>query len=143
MIAALGTIAKSGTASFLEQMAAADASKDEKAQISLIGQFGVGFYAAFMVAEKVEVVSLKAGSQAACRWESDGKTGFATGPATRPASGTDIILHLKKDAREFADEQRISWLVSKYSDHIGYPVIWVGGEAGQAAEFGCSPVDPR
>ena len=130
MVAALGTIAKSGTASFLEQMAAADASKDETAQISLIGQFGVGFYAAFMVAEKVEVISLKAGSQTACRWESDGKTGFSTGPATRPASGTDIILHLKKDAREFADEQRISWLVSKYSDHIGYPVIWVGGEEG-------------
>src|SRR5512143_2665141 len=96
LVANLGTIARSGTAAFLKE-ATGDAAKD----LSLIGQFGVGFYAAFMVADQVEVVSRKAGEAEAWRWSSDGRGEFEVVAAEREKRGTEVILHLKADAREF------------------------------------------
>ena len=125
MISSLGTIARSGSKSFLEQVEAAQSSEAEKGDaFSLIGQFGVGFYSAFMVADKVEVLSLKAGEKTANLWRSDGRTGYEISSAKRDAAGTDITLYLKKDAKEFLDEPRISHLVRKYSDHLSYQVMW-------------------
>jgi molecular chaperone HtpG len=118
----LGTIASSGTKAFLDHMEqAGDAAKT---QSQLIGQFGVGFYAAFMVADRVEVVSKKLNSEAAFCWASDGKTGFTIAPASKADTGTDITLFLKSDAKEFLEEQRIRHLVKKYSDHISFPINW-------------------
>ncbi len=127
----LGTIARSGSKAFLEQIKA-QSQKDQKkgeAQksgdaLSLIGQFGVGFYSAFMVAQKVDVLSQKAGEGKAFLWSSDGKSGYSINAAEREQPGTDIILHLKKEEKEFLEEARISYLVRKYSDHLGYPVNW-------------------
>ena len=123
----LGTIASSGTKAFLEQMdKAGDAAKT---QSQLIGQFGVGFYAAFMVAERVEVVSKKATSDAAFCWASDGKSGFSITPASKAETGSDITLFLKSDAKEYLDEVRITHLIKKYSDHISFPINWLSKDA--------------
>ncbi|MDC1055746.1 molecular chaperone HtpG [bacterium] len=116
----LGTIARSGTKAFLEQVA--DNTKDKKSDMSMIGQFGVGFYASFMVADSVEVVSKKAGEEQAWKWSSDGKTGFDLVKTDKETAGTSITLKLKKDAKEFLDETRLQFVVRKYSDHISYPV---------------------
>ena len=116
----LGTIARSGTKAFLEQVASN--SKDKKSDMSMIGQFGVGFYASFMVADSVEVVSKKAGEEQAWKWSSDGKTGFDLVKTDKETAGTSITLKLKKDAKEFLDETRLQFVVRKYSDHISYPV---------------------
>ena len=116
----LGTIARSGTKAFLEQVAGN--TKDKKADMSMIGQFGVGFYASFMVADSVEVVSKKAGEEQAWKWSSDGKTGFDLVKTDKETAGTSITLKLKKDAKEFLDETRLQFVVRKYSDHISYPV---------------------
>ena len=105
----LGTIASSGTKAFLEQMdKAGDAAKT---QSQLIGQFGVGFYAAFMVAERVEVVSKKATSDESFCWASDGKSGFSITPTSKAETGSDITLFLKSDAKEYLDEVRITHLI--------------------------------
>ena len=123
----LGTIASSGTKAFLEQMdKAGDA---EKTQSQLIGQFGVGFYAAFMVAERVEVVSKKATGDDAFCWASDGKSGFSITPTSKAETGSDITLFLKSDAKEYLDEARISHLIKKYSDHISFPINWLSKDA--------------
>ena len=123
----LGTIASSGTKAFLEQMdKAGDAAKT---QSQLIGQFGVGFYAAFMVAERVEVVSKKATNDDAFCWASDGKSGFSITPASKAETGSDITLFLKSDAKEYLDEARISHLIKKYSDHISFPINWLSKDA--------------
>ena len=116
----LGTIARSGTKAFLEQVASN--TKDKKSDMSMIGQFGVGFYASFMVADSVEVVSKKAGEEQAWKWSSDGKTGFDLVKTDKETAGTSITLKLKKDAKEFLDETRLQFVVRKYSDHISYPV---------------------
>ena len=116
----LGTIARSGTKAFLEQVASN--SKDKKSDMSMIGQFGVGFYASFMVADNVEVVSKKAGEEQAWKWSSDGKTGFDLVKTDKETTGTSITLKLKKDAKEFLEETRLQFVVRKYSDHISYPV---------------------
>jgi len=116
----LGTIARSGTKAFLEQVAGN--TKDKKADMSMIGQFGVGFYASFMVADSVEVVSKKAGEEQAWKWSSDGKTGFDLEKTDKETAGTSITLKLKKDAKEFLEETRLQFVVRKYSDHISYPV---------------------
>jgi len=116
LIQNLGTIAKSGTSAFLSQLG--DARKD----VNLIGQFGVGFYAAFMVAEKVEVLSRHAGEAEAWRWTSEGKGEFTVGEAEKAKRGTDITLHLKAGEDEFLDEWRIRQIVTKYSDHIAFPI---------------------
>ena len=116
----LGTIARSGTKAFLEQMSAS--SKDKKTDMSLIGQFGVGFYASFMVADSVEVLSKKAGEEDGWKWSSDGKTGFNLEKTSKDKVGTSITLYLKKDAKEFLEETRLQFIVRKYSDHISFPV---------------------
>ncbi|MBF0250509.1 MAG: molecular chaperone HtpG [Alphaproteobacteria bacterium] len=117
----LGTIAKSGTGAFIEQL-----GKDGKADTNLIGQFGVGFYSAFMVADRVEVTTRKAGEAESWLWISDGKGQFtveqASGDAARAGRGTAVVLHMKKDAKEFLEETRIRHIVKTYSDHIAFPV---------------------
>jgi molecular chaperone HtpG len=117
----LGTIAKSGTSAFLQELDGEESSKD--AAKTLIGQFGVGFYSAFMVADKVEVVSRKAGTSKSSIWESDGQSGFSINNSEdEQAVGTKIILHLKKDSKEFATTDKIKSLIKKYSDHISVPI---------------------
>ncbi len=114
----LGTIARSGTRAFGQNLAAA---KPED-RPSLIGQFGVGFYAAFMVAERVEVTSRRIGEEAAWRWSSEGGGSFTLAPATRDAPGTDIVLHIKPDADEFLEAYRLENIVRKWADHITWPI---------------------
>ena len=127
LVSSLGTIARSGTKNFIEQLESLKQNDENK--LSLIGQFGVGFYAAFMVAETVDVISRKVGSDKAYKWHSDGSNGYSLDDAERGEEGTDIILHLKKDAKEFLEEQRISYMVKKYSDHLSAPIYWQDGEA--------------
>ena len=116
----LGTIARSGTRAFLENLQKADARN----RPDLIGQFGVGFYSAFMVADKVMVVSRPAGDPSGgVRWESDGQGEFTVEPAERADRGTDVILHLKKDEDEFLDPWRLRGIVRKFSDFIEHPVV--------------------
>jgi molecular chaperone HtpG len=123
----LGTIARSGTQAFVEGLSG-DGKKDkaQKDAVSLIGQFGVGFYSAFMVADMVEVVTRKAGTDTAFKWASDGRGEFTIEAADRAARGTDVIVHLKKDAKEYLEPQRIEHIVRTYSDHIGIPIILAG-----------------
>ncbi len=113
----LGTIARSGTGRFLEQL-----TGDAKTDMSLIGQFGVGFYAAFMVAEKVEVTSRKAGATQAWRWTSDGQGAFTVAEAERDDVGTSVRLHLRAGEHEFLEPERLKGIVRRYSDHIGIPI---------------------
>ena len=113
----LGTIARSGTARFVQQL-----SGDQRKDMSLIGQFGVGFYSAFMVADHVEVVARKAGEEQAWRWTSDGKGEFTVEPAEKAGRGTTIILHLLADATEYAEPVRLRQIVKTYSDHIALPI---------------------
>ena len=113
----IGTIAHSGTKKFFESL-----TGDEGKDSQMIGQFGVGFYSAFMVADKVEVVSRRAGTDAAFKWESDGATGYSIEPAERDAAGTTITLHLKKADKEYASDVRLRHLVKKYSDHVAHPI---------------------
>jgi molecular chaperone HtpG len=116
----LGTIAKSGTAQFLETL-----TGDQQKDSQLIGQFGVGFYSAFIVAERVEVLTRRAGSPAeeGVHWESQGEAEFSIEGIDKPARGTTIILHLKSDCGEFADDWRVRSVIKKYSDHISVPVL--------------------
>jgi molecular chaperone HtpG len=118
LVANLGTIARSGTKNFLSQLTA-DAKKDS----NLIGQFGVGFYSAFMVADRVEVVSRKAGEEQAFRWTSDGKTGFDIEPASRDVAGTTILLHFNDEGKQYANSWRLQEIVKKYSNHIAFPIF--------------------
>ena len=119
----LGTIASSGTKAFLQQMDQTGGKSNSQSQ--LIGQFGVGFYSAFMVATRVEVLSKKSdGSEAFC-WASDGKSGFTISGADKQDTGTAITLFLKSDAKEFLEQERISHLIKKYSDHISFPINWL------------------
>ncbi|NVJ50781.1 MAG: molecular chaperone HtpG [Gammaproteobacteria bacterium] len=117
LIANLGTIAKSGTAEFLSQL-----SGDQKKDANLIGQFGVGFYSGFIVADKMEVVSRAAGTSEACRWISAGEGEFEIESTERGQRGTDIILHLKDSEKEFLNDWRLRSIIAKYSDHISVPV---------------------
>lgn len=114
----LGTIAKSGTAAFMEQL-----SGDQQKDSQLIGQFGVGFYSSFIVADRVEVITRKAGSDEATHWESTGEAEFSIDEATREAPGTTVILHLDTEAEEFASPWRVRSVIKKYSDHISVPVL--------------------
>ena len=118
----LGTIARSGTQRFIQEM-----SGEKAADLNLIGQFGVGFYSAFMVASRVEVVARKAGEEHAWRWQSDGRSGFTIEEVPEPAPrGTRVILHLREDAKEFLDEWRLRQIVRNYSDHIAVPILLQG-----------------
>src|SRR5580700_2406487 len=118
----LGTIARSGTKNFLAQLSG-DARKDS----NLIGQFGVGFYSVFMVADKVEVFSRKAGEDKTYKWTSDGKTGFdieeATGNDSRSTAGTTVLIHFNDDGAPYASSRRLQEIVKKYSDHIAFPIF--------------------
>jgi molecular chaperone HtpG len=114
----LGTIARSGTKNFLSQLSG-DAKKDS----NLIGEFGVGFYSAFMVADRVEVISRKAGEEQAWRWVSDGKTGFDIGPAERSVPGTTVLLHFNEEGQQYANGWRLQEIVKKYSNHIAFPIF--------------------
>ena len=119
MINSIGTIAKSGTKSFVEALTG-DAKKDS----NLIGQFGVGFYSVFMVAEKVDVISKKAGEDTAYKWSSTGTGEFDLAPCTKESAGTVIYIKLKDDeVSEFASKYRIKNIVEKYSNHIAYPIF--------------------
>ena len=113
----LGTIASSGTRKFLSSL-----GEDAKKNSNLIGQFGVGFYSAFMVAKKVVVISRKAGEEKAFRWESEGKATYSVSDAERNEQGSDIILYLNEDGEEYANRWQLETLIKKYSDHIAYPI---------------------
>jgi len=129
LISHLGTIARSGSAQFVQALEAGAENKADKKKrdVSLIGQFGVGFYAAFMVADRVEVVSRRAGETQAWKWVSDGKGEFEVGDSDRAGRGTDVILHIKTGAEEFLDSHRVSSIITKYSDHIALPIKLVEG----------------
>jgi len=117
LVANLGTIARSGTAAFVKALDAG-----QRKDMPLIGQFGVGFYSAFMVADKVTVESRKAGSDAGWRWESDGKGSYTIDAIELAKRGTSIRLHLKDDATEFLDADKLGEIVRRYSDHIAIPI---------------------
>ena len=117
----LGTIARSGTRAFGEALASAKAED----RPNLIGQFGVGFYSAFMVAERVEVTSRRAGTDAAFTWASDGSGEFTIVPATREHAGTDVVLHLRSDAEDYLDPIRLEAIVRKWADHVTLPITIV------------------
>src|SRR6516164_5943575 len=113
----LGTVARSGTRAFIERLAQA------KDGAGLIGQFGVGFYSAFMVADRIEVTSRRAGASAAWTWRSSGGEGFEIAPAdAAPPRGTEIVLHLKPDAKRYLDPHEIERVVRTHSDHIQFPI---------------------
>ena len=118
LVSNLGTIARSGTKNFLSQLSG-DARKDS----NLIGQFGVGFYSAFMVADKVEVTSRKAGQDQAWRWTSDGKSGFEIEPAERDVAGTTVLLHFNDEGAQYSNSWRLKEIVKKYSNHIAFPIF--------------------
>jgi molecular chaperone HtpG len=125
LIENIGTIAKSGTAEFLDRM-----TGDSRKDAQLIGQFGVGFYSAFIVADRVVVETRRAGvtETDGVRWESDGKGEYSIEPIVRGERGTRITLQLKKDEGEFSDGVRLRSLIRKYSDHIGFPVTLADAE---------------
>jgi molecular chaperone HtpG len=128
----LGTIARSGTKDFFQNLSG-DQSKDSQ----LIGQFGVGFYSAFIVADKVTVISRIAGQthDKAVRWESVGDGSFTVAEVTKDSRGTDVILHLKEDETEFLDDYRLRSVIGKYSDHISIPVeLWKAAEAAEGED---------
>jgi len=117
LIDSLGTIARSGTRVFLEKLAE-DAKKDS----NLIGQFGVGFYSAFMAAEKIEVISRKANEDAAWKWSSDGSEGFEVESASRDSQGTTVILYLNEEGTEYANRWSIEDIIKRYSNHVAFPI---------------------
>src|ERR1041384_3651290 len=125
----LGTIAWSGSREFLKKLEGQSA----EALPQLIGQFGVGFYSAFLVSDRVEVVSRAAGAEKAHRWESTGEGGFTIDDAERDSVGTSIVLHLKKESLEYADPYRLRQLVERYSDYLSYPIELL--KAGKEDEF--------
>jgi len=136
----LGTIAKSGTAAFMEQL-----SGDQKADSQLIGQFGVGFYSSFIVADRVVVITRKAGEETATQWESAGEDEFTISESSRDSAGTTITLHLKDDAEEFADSWRVRSVIKKYSDHISVPVMMPEppAPAGDDEDAADAPAEPK
>ncbi len=132
----LGTIAKSGTKDFMSRL-----SGDQRADSQLIGQFGVGFYSGFIVADKITVESRRAGQPAdqAVRWSSDGTGAFEVETITQAERGTHVILHLREESKEFLDGWKIKQVVNKYSDHISLPIqmkkeVWQEGETNAAGD---------
>src|SRR4029450_2012222 len=124
MVEALGTIARSGTRAFMDQIAAAQGSEGA----TLIGQFGVGFYSAFMVADRVDVFSRRAGNEAAWQWSSDGKGTFSISPAaadSAPRRGSRVIVHLTEDAKSYLERFRLERRVRAQSGHVPVPIALV------------------
>jgi molecular chaperone HtpG len=124
LVAHLGTIARSGTKNFL-----ANLTGDAKRDSNLIGQFGVGFYSAFIVADRVDVVSRKAGQEQAWRWTSDGKTGFEIEPSSRAAQGTSVTVHFNDDGKDYAFSWKLKDIIKKYSNHIAFPIFLTADES--------------
>lgn len=122
----LGTIARSGTRGFLEKL-----DEAKKKDVALIGQFGVGFYSSFLVADRVEVVSRAAGTESAARWASAGKDSFTIDPAERAARGTTVVLHLKEEQKQFLDPFTLRSLVRRFSDFVSYPIELVETKDGE------------
>jgi len=120
IIANVGTIAKSGSKEFMNKLK--EAKESQKSETELIGQFGVGFYSAFMVADKIQLITKKAGENKAYIWESKGEDGFTLEETTKDQTGTDVVIYLKKDIEEYLDEWKIKELVRKYSDYLSYPI---------------------
>ena len=132
----LGTIARSGTKAFTKALAASASEAADRP--SLIGQFGVGFYSAFMVADRVEVVSRQAGSDEAWAWASEGGASYTLAPAERAEAGTDVVLHLKPDADEYLEPVRLQHIVRKWADHIAIPIVIGQGEDALAGNEGAA-----
>ncbi len=137
----IGTIARSGTKKFMEAL---KSNQDDKNDVSLIGQFGVGFYSVFMVADKVTLVTRRAGNKQAYQWESDGKGEFTLGETERNDAGTSITLHLREDETEYLENFRLKHIINKYSEHISLPIKMLGSvplddegnpKEGEEAEF--------
>src|SRR5580704_3360174 len=127
----IGTIARSGTREFLEALGG-DVRKDA----ALIGQFGVGFYASFVVADRVTLVTRRAGlpAGAAVRWESDGRGQYSLQPAERDAPGTDVVLHVRNGEDDLLRADRLRSIIQKYSDHISLPILMRGQAPAEPAE---------
>ncbi len=123
----LGTIAHSGTRELVQNLGEAN-----KKDVNLIGQFGVGFYSAFMVADQVEVTSRRAGDAKAWVWSSDGRGSYTIDETLKDTHGTEITLHIKDDASEFLIEDRLKQVIKKYSDHIAFPILLGPGDKGVA-----------
>lgn len=119
----IGTIARSGTKKFMQAL---EANKSEGDDVNLIGQFGVGFYSVFMVADKVSVLTRRAGDDRAVLWESDGKGEFTISEAKKESVGTSISLHLREDETEYLDDYRLKHIINKYSEHISLPIKMLG-----------------
>ena len=131
----LGTIARSGTAAFVAEAASGKAGGEDKPDLSQIGQFGVGFYSAFMVADQVEVFSRKAGDEQGWHWASEGRGEFSVGESEdAPARGTRVVLKIKKADKEFLESQRLNHIVKTYSDHIAFPIKLADGGAANGAQ---------
>ncbi|VAV91706.1 Chaperone protein HtpG [hydrothermal vent metagenome] len=126
LISHLGTIARSGTGAFMDKL-----SGDDTQDINMIGQFGVGFYSVFMVSDDITVISRKAGEKESWSWHSDGIGEYTLTPAAKENRGTDIILHIKDDAKEFLEEFRIRSIIKTYSDHIAIPITLVMEKDGE------------
>ena len=134
MVEALGTIARSGTKAFMERIEAAQGGEGA----TLIGQFGVGFYSAFMVADRVDVISRRAGSDEAWLWSSDGKGTFTVAPAAledAPARGTRVILHLMEDAKSYTERYKLERIVKAQSGHVPVPISIVEKPGAERAEI--------
>jgi molecular chaperone HtpG len=128
LIKNLGTIAHSGTRAMVQGL-----GEEKPKDVNLIGQFGVGFYSAFMVAAKVEVLSRKAGEKTAWIWVSDGRGNYTLDESLKDERGTDMILHLKDETGEFLLEDRLKSVIKKYSDHIGFPILLAGARVNAAS----------
>lgn len=131
LIANLGTIARSGTSNFVDQL-----TGDSKKDVQLIGQFGVGFYSVFMVADNVVVTTKKAGDPQAWSWTSQGEGTYEVSEATKEIEGTEIVLHMKEDAGDFMEQYKLKSIITTYSDHIAVPITLAikGGEDKEAEE---------
>ena len=125
----LGTLAHSGTMKFLQEL-------DDKADARLIGQFGVGFYSSYLVADEVEVISRAAGDDEAWSWRSEAKETYTLEPAERATRGTTVILHVSEDQREFVDEWKLRSLISRYSDYVSHPILLEESKYGEDGETG-------
>lgn len=135
VVSNIGTIAKSGTKDFMTAL-----SGDQVKDANLIGQFGVGFYSAFIIADKVTLVTRRAGSKEAVKWSSAGEGDFTLDTVEKAGRGTDVILHLRKDEDEFLNDWKLKSIVRKYSDHITLPILmkkteWKEGEDGAGGEM--------
>jgi molecular chaperone HtpG len=131
----IGTIAKSGTKEFMTAL-----SGEQVKDANLIGQFGVGFYSAFIIADKVTLITRRAGSKEAVKWESAGEGDFTLDTVEKASRGTDVIMHLRKEEDEFLNDWKLKSIVRKYSDHITLPILmkkseWKDGEDGAGGEM--------